>query len=220
MAGLWFIYVSRPLFQFLIFRWFWRVLIWDLFLWRVSRMPLELIPTHPDRCAGLSFLGSAQYVFAPLMFGLAAIFSGDMGERILYEGAPLQSLGVGIGLFIGLVAMTFLIPLVFFAPQLLQARRMGLLRYGVLASHYVRRFQEKWIPGKGSPKEELLGTGDIQSLADLSNSFSVIQTMRFIPMDMGTLVPMVASLAIPFIPLLLSIFTPREIFQMIKQIIF
>lgn len=49
---------------------------------------------------------------------------------------------------------------------------------GRLASRYTRRFEERWLRGDGSADEELLGSGDIQVLADLGNSMSVVQEMR------------------------------------------
>jgi hypothetical protein len=37
--------------------WHVRFFIWYRFLWQVSKIPLNLIPTHPDRAGGLGFLG-------------------------------------------------------------------------------------------------------------------------------------------------------------------
>src|SRR5262249_59255215 len=65
-AGWWFTYVSLPLFQFLLFRWYFRIFIWARFLFQVSRCPLNLVPTHPDRLAGLGFLSGTVTAFAPL----------------------------------------------------------------------------------------------------------------------------------------------------------
>ncbi|HEY1418603.1 MAG TPA: hypothetical protein VGF41_11895, partial [Myxococcaceae bacterium] len=67
-AGLWFAAVSLPITQFILARWYLRLLIWFRFLWQVSRMNLHLVPTHPDRAAGLSFLGKSTYAFGPLLF--------------------------------------------------------------------------------------------------------------------------------------------------------
>lgn len=56
LAGMWFGYISLPLFQFLLCRWYFRITIWIRFLWQVSRIELSLVPTHPDRVGGLGFL--------------------------------------------------------------------------------------------------------------------------------------------------------------------
>jgi hypothetical protein len=66
LAGIWYGYVSIPTFQFLLLRWYFRLLIWTRFLWQVSRVELSLIPTHPDRAAGLGFLSGMAAALTPL----------------------------------------------------------------------------------------------------------------------------------------------------------
>ena len=66
-------------------------------------------------------------------------------------------------------------PLLVFAPQLAQAKRLGEREYGKLAERYVREFDAKWLRGGAPPNEPLVGSGDIQSLADLGNSFEVVR---------------------------------------------
>src|SRR5262245_14708401 len=58
-AGYWYVFVSIPIAQFILLRWYMRFFIWFRFLWRVSRIKLNLIPTHPDRCGGLGFIGKS-----------------------------------------------------------------------------------------------------------------------------------------------------------------
>jgi hypothetical protein len=52
----WYWMVCMPLFRFLLLRWLWRLALWCVFLWRVSRLELRLVPTHPDRAGGLGYL--------------------------------------------------------------------------------------------------------------------------------------------------------------------
>src|SRR5262245_21894488 len=56
IAGWWYVFVSLPIFQLMLFRWYFRLFIWVRFLWQVSRCELRLVPTHPDRAGGLGFL--------------------------------------------------------------------------------------------------------------------------------------------------------------------
>src|SRR6266404_5752033 len=44
LAGRWYGYVSLPIFQFLLCRWYFRLLIWARFLWQVSRIELNVAP--------------------------------------------------------------------------------------------------------------------------------------------------------------------------------
>ena len=88
-----------------------------------------------------------------------------------------------------------------FAGQLARAKRTGLGEYGVLAQRYTREFDAKWIRGGRDPDEPLVGSADIQSLADLGNSFEVIKTMRLVPfsketvfqLGVVTLIPLAAT---------------------------
>src|SRR5262249_32208958 len=51
-AGVWYVFISIPILQFILLRWYVRFFIWYRFLWQVSKIDLNLIPTHPDRAAG------------------------------------------------------------------------------------------------------------------------------------------------------------------------
>ncbi|MDH5249954.1 MAG: hypothetical protein OEW40_13230, partial [Cyclobacteriaceae bacterium] len=68
MAGIWFRYISLPIFQFLFLRWYYRISIWTRFLFQVSRIKLSLVPTHPDEVGGLGFLTDSVYALMPLAF--------------------------------------------------------------------------------------------------------------------------------------------------------
>jgi hypothetical protein len=60
LAGLWYQFFAIPFVQFLILRWFWRLINWTLFLYEMSRLKLNLAATHPDGAGGLGFLGIAH----------------------------------------------------------------------------------------------------------------------------------------------------------------
>ena len=180
-AGWWHALVSVPLFQFLLLRWYFRTLIWARFLWQVSRIDLKLIPTHPDRVGGLGFLANVVYAYTPVLLAHGALLAGLIADRIFFDGAKLPQFTVEIiGAVAGLVFLV-LCPLMAFAGQLARVKRVGLGEYGGLAQRYVREFDAKWLRGDADPVEPLMGSGDLQSLADLSNSFEVIRSMRFVP---------------------------------------
>ena len=150
-AGWWFGLVSLPLFQFLLFRWYYRLLIWARFLWQVSRIKLELLPTHPDRSAGLGFLSNVSFAFVPLLLAQGALAAGTMANRILYAGGHLIDLKLDIIGVVAIVLLFVLGPLLVFSPQLSRAKRKGRREYGALAQHYVREFDTKWLRGAHHP---------------------------------------------------------------------
>jgi hypothetical protein len=218
-AGYWYVFVSLPLFQFILLRWYMRLFIWFRFLWQVNQIELNLVPTHPDRCGGLSFLGNSSYAFAPILFAQGALLAGLVADRVLYRGETLQSFRFQIGGFIVFFVVAVLAPLLMFVPRMARARRKGLADYGLLAQRYVESFDEKWVR-EPLPSAELLGTGDIQSLADLGNGYQVIREMRIVPFGLQDISRLAIATAAPLSPLLLTIFSFEELVIRIFKVVF
>ncbi len=210
-AGYWYIFVSRPLFQFLFIRWYFRGFIWARFLWQTSRLELNLIPTHPDRAAGLGFLGGSSAAFAPLVMAHGALVAGLIANPIFYAGAKLTNFKIEIFGVVALLLLLVLGPLLFFSLRLMQAKRTGLREYGILASRYVTEFDLKWARGGATDDEALIGSGDIQSLADLGNSFQVIRDIKPFPFGRDTVIQLAFFAILPGLPLVLTMIPLEEL---------
>jgi hypothetical protein len=219
-AGFWYVLVSIPLLQFILLRWYLRFFIWFRFLWQVSRIDLNLIPTHPDRAAGLGFLGKSTYAFGPILFAQGTMLAGVVASRVLYAGESLTSFKLQIGGFIAFFVVALLGPLLMFTPRMARVRRKGLAEYGQLAQRYVEGFDQRWVRGQVDPSEQLLGSADIQSLADLGNSYALVREMRVVPFGLDDIPRMAAATAAPFLPLLLTIWSPEELILRIIQVVF
>jgi hypothetical protein len=220
LAGWWLGLVSLPLFQFLLLRWYFRLFIWARFLWQVSRIELNLMPTHPDRSGGLGFLATVSRTFAPLLLAQGVLLAGLMANRIFYAGATLPQFKVEL---IGLVAVMILAvlgPLLAFTRQLEAAQRAGSRKYGVLAQRYMREFDRKWVRGEVPPEEPLLGSSDIQSLADMGNSYEVVKDMRWIPFTLSTVLQLAIITLIPVLPLGLTMLSLEELLDRMLKVVF
>ena len=220
VAGYWYVFISIPIVQFIVLRWYLRLFIWFRFLWQVSRINLKLISTHPDRCAGLAFLGKSAYAFGPILFAQGALLAGLVASRVLYRGESLLSFKLQIGGFVAFFVFVILGPLLMFTPQMARAKRKGLADYGLLAQNYVENFEQKWVLDNRSPDEDLLGAADIQSLADLGNSYALVRDMRAIPFGLEDISRLAAATAAPFVPLLLTVFSPEELIMRIVKVVF
>jgi hypothetical protein len=220
LAGMWFGYVSLPLFQFLLCRWYFRLFIWARFLWQVSRIELSLIPTHPDRLGGLSFVSGQIYAFTVLALAHGALLAGNLANRIFFLGAALTDFKVEIAVLVIFLMCVVLGPLLFFAPQLSQAKRKGSREYGVLAERYVREFDAKWVRGGAPADEQLLGSADIQSLADLGNGFQVVREMRIVPVKRDDLLRLVGATLAPIVPLALTMMSLEELLKKLFGVLF
>jgi hypothetical protein len=219
LAGYWYVYISIPVFQFLLLRWYFRIFIWAQFLWRVSRMELHLVPTHPDRAGGLGFLGECTAAFMPLLLAQGVLLAGQIGNHIFYEGDNLMDFKSEIIAGVILLVSLVLGPLCVFIPRLAKTKRQGLLEYGALASHYVERFDQKWLRGGAPPDEELIGSGDIQSLNDLAGSFDVVQSMRPFPFDKTVVLKTAMAVLAPLLPLALTLISLEDIVKRLLSIL-
>jgi hypothetical protein len=219
-AGWWLTVVSLPVFQFLLLRWYFRMFIWTRFLWQVSRINLQLIPTHPDRAGGLGFLSNIVYAFSPVLLAHGVLLSALIAERIFFDGAMLPQFLLEIVGGVGALVFVVLCPLIVFAGQLARAKRIGLGEYGVLAQRYVREFDTKWIRGTGDPGEPLVGSADVQSLADLANSFEVIKEMRYVPFSKETVMQLAIVTLAPVGPLLLTMISLEELVKRLLGAVF
>ena len=219
-AGLWYVFVSIPLLRFILLRWYMRLFIWFRLLWQVSRINLNLIASHPDRAAGLAFLGKSAYAFGPILFAQGVMLAGLVAERVLYRGESLVSFKLQIGGFVVFFVLAILGPLLMFTPRMARAKRKGLADYGLLAQHYVEGFEQKWVRRQPASSEELLGTGDIQSLADLGNSYAMVRDMRAVPFGLEDISRLAAATAAPLLPLLLTIFSPEELLMRVLKVVF
>jgi hypothetical protein len=219
-AGYWYVFVSRPLFQFIVIRWYFRLYIWARFLWQSSRLELNLIPTHPDRAAGLGFLGASIAAFSPLIVAHGALLAGLMANPIFFAGAKLTDFKMEIIGGVGFLLLFLLGPLLTFSPRLMRAKRIGLREYGMLASRYVKEFDRKWVRGGAPNDETLIGSGDIQSLADLGNSFQVIREIQPFPFSRDTVIRVVVMTLIPISPLVLTMIPLEELIKKLLGAIF
>jgi hypothetical protein len=207
----WFLWVSMPLLLFTWFLWAWRLSVWAYLLFRISRLDLRLIATHPDRAGGLGFVHIGMRRFSVLVFAISSILCASIGEEILFKGASLHSYELELALFFVLCLAVILGPLFAFTPILIRAKLENWGRYGSLASSYVQGFDEKWTSQSGHSREDLLGTPDMQSLADLSNSYAVITEMRTILPNRTTAGIFAVAYAVPALPLLGSVISLRHV---------
>jgi hypothetical protein len=220
LAGYWYVFVSIPIVQFMLLRWYMRLVLWFRLLWHVSRLNLHLTAAHPDRAGGIGFLGRSSYAFAPILFAQGALLAGLIASRVLYDGRTLLSFKMEAAGLIGFFVLFILGPLLVFTPQMDRAKRKGSAEYGLLANQYVFGFEDKWIRRGVPDLGELLGTGDIQSLADLGNSYSVVREMRVVPFGTDDITRLAAATAAPLLPLALLVFSLEEVLTRLVKIVF
>jgi len=219
LAGWWYFLVSLPFFQFLLLRWYFRLFIWARFLWQTSRLPLAYSPLHPDKVGGIGFLSGFVRAFAPLLLAQGALLAGTLANAIFYEGAVLTNFYVEIVAYTALVVFVIVGPMLVFMPPLAAVKRNGLREYSQFARRYADEFTQKWLRDIPPRDETLVGSADIQSLADLGNSFDSVRSMSVVPVSRATIVQLVVVVLLPLVPLLLTLVSLEELLKRVVKVI-
>lgn len=215
----WYGLIAAPIFQFFLLRWGWRLIVWSHLLWKVSRLDLKLAGTHPDKRGGLAFINLGQASFSVIIFAVSTVVAAHIGSLIMFRSASLVNFKGLIGTFVVITVVLFLAPLLVFTPHLLRTKRNTHLAYGALALKYTQAFGDKWFEKPEVDTDQLMGTPDIQSLSDLSNSFEVVEKMRIFLFSRNLIIPLTVAAVLPMLPLLGSVFPLTEIFNLIIKIL-
>jgi hypothetical protein len=219
-AGWWFMLISLPILYFFILRWFWIFVVWAQFLFRVSRLDLELTPTHPDRAGGLGFLGWGLVSFAAVLMAVSAVVSAAFADQILHRGESLDSLKYHVVAFIAGALIIVHAPLLAFSGRLSRCRFTGLLEFGALVWRHDTAFDEKWIKHSPDPnKETILGSSDVQSMADIATCYDHVDRMWLAPFDTKAFAVLVLAALLPMIPLLGTEIPLQEIFSKLAELL-
>jgi hypothetical protein len=161
-----------------------------------------------------------SHTFAPVLVAQGTLVVPKIANRIFYAGATLPEFKVELGGMVAALAFALLGPLLAFGPQLAEAKRVGLEKYDMLAHRYAREFNEKWLRGPGPADEPLMGSADVQSLADLGNSFEVVKGMRFVPFTLATVIQLALAALAPVAPLTLTMISLEQLVERLIKVIF
>jgi hypothetical protein len=217
LAGCWLLGFCVPLGHFLVLRWLWRFFLWCRFLADMNQLDLQLYAPHPDRAGGLGFIGKVQRFFGILLAAYSATIAGVWANEIFYDHVSLEHFALPAAAYVIAAVALVLAPLLVFSKRLFLTKRRGIYQYGALATTYTGSFDRKWIAKTEKKEDTLLGSSDIQSLADLGNSYTFIEDMNVFPVTPKT--PLVLALAclLPMSPLLLTVISLKDLFKLLYK---
>lgn len=200
-ARWWYALVALPMFQFLVYRALWRWAIWVQMLWRVSRLSLQPIAMHPDLAGGLEFLSWPSIGFGHVVAALSATQAGVWADQVIYAGLKVTELKWQVLVFALAALVVALGPTLFVSGRLWRCKIDGQHEYGSLALDYTRLFQARWIARR--ERNDVLGSADLQSLADLAGGYEVVARMRFVPFGPRAMITLAAAAVAPMLPVAL-----------------
>lgn len=211
LAGWWNAFISLPLLLIFLFGWLWRVIMWGRFLFLVSRMDLQLLPSHPDKVGGLKFVNTSLRGFRLISLGLGAVAAGAVADRVVYHGENLLAFrGLMIGLGI-LILILFAGPLTVFVARLRQARRRGMFTYGLFANQLGREFEAKWLNANTRVKPDVLEQPDFSATTDFYGVASNVYEMRDFPFTLRDLIGPLMPALLPFVIVALFTIPPQVV---------
>jgi hypothetical protein len=219
LAGWWRALVSQPLFLVLMIGWLWRVLLWARLLRGLSRLDLKLIPAHPDLAGGLGFVGTSIRAFLLLAFALSVPIAGTVARAILHDGRSLGDFTYVIAGIVAVEIVLFIGPLSLLGPALLQARTRGIFHYGALAEAVGQQFEGRWLKAGSSVTAEALSAPDFSATTDLYSIAANAHEMKLIPLRLQQVVPLVAAVLLPFVPVVLVALPMHEILSYAAKLV-
>lgn len=198
-GGWWYAYVARPVFVGLLLGWLWRMALMTYWFWRVARLDLSLVPSHPDRSGGLSFVEKLPVAFAPVTLALSAVISSRWAHQIAYHGAELKSFAVPAAVFAILWTLFALLPLLAFAPTLLKLRARAIPAYAFLVGEQGRLVYRRWIQRETVEDAPLLEAPEIGPVTDANSMYEAVKQMGIAPIGKATLGAVLVPIALPMI---------------------
>ncbi|MGA6826410.1 hypothetical protein ACO9S2_02230 [Nitrospira sp. NS4] len=196
----WFLFVVRPVFIMLLLAWVWRLVVYAHLLRQIARLPLQLVPTHPDRAGGLGFLEEMTFIFSPVVFAMSAVIASRWGHEVLYHEVDVHSLMIPLALFVVAMLVLYLGPLALFFRSLLPLKRQGLLEYGALVGRHGRLVRKRWIAQEPVVESPLLQAGELGPVIDTVSMYEVVAGIRPTPIGKRALLAIVLPALLPMIP--------------------
>jgi hypothetical protein len=198
-GGLWYAYVARPLFLALLLGWLWRFVLIGLLFARIGRLKLSLVPTHPDRVAGLGFLETLPGAFGLVSFAMSAVLASQWAHEILHHGTTLDSLKLPIIAFVVIWSVLLLLPLLALAPPLAACKRNALAEYSVLVGEQGRLVHRRWILREKVEPVPLLDAPEIGPVVDANAIYEAVKAMRPMPIGKRSITGILIPLALPLL---------------------
>jgi len=208
IAGWWYLVLSLPILQILLYRWLYTILIWIIFLRKLSKLDLHLSALHPDGAGGLGFLKYTQLSFFPVALAFSALMAGVTNNMMIFSGISLIEYKIAIGSLFVFVLLLFILPLLLLLPLLAKVKRKYFMQYSLQSWPIARKYEEELISFYKSEEEK----PDASWHVDLLGSFEKTKDMKIILIDKTMLIAFTTAVVLPFLPVLAQQVPLKEVF--------
>lgn len=216
-GGLWYLYVGRTIFLALVLAWLWRIALLTVLFWRIARLELAIVPTHPDRTGGLGFLERLPTAFAPVVLAMGIAIASRWAHDAVYHDLTLRALHIEMIAFVIVCVLLFVLPLLALIGPLKRAKKQALLDYGALVGRQGRLVQQRWIEGQPLADEAVLNAPELGPVADTGALFDAVRSMRTVPIGRSAILPLAAAAAAPLLAVLAIQMPVKELLLKLLQ---
>jgi hypothetical protein len=216
LAGWYAVIVSATIFQFLLGFSLWKWLLWTIFAFRLSRLQLRLVPSHPDENGGLGFLALSPQAFGSIAFAAPIVIGATFRYDILHNGAHLIDFRLPGAVLVIIIFILALGPLTFFVPRLAALRRNGILEYALVGTMQSTAFHDKWVLHRVEHEDEVMAAPEISTLCDYNSAFKNVEALKPFPIDKGTLIGLTISVVLPALP---TVIAEIPLTEVLKQLL-
>jgi hypothetical protein len=165
--------------------------------------------------AGLTYLNLVPMLFSFIFFALATVLSSSLGLDIFFEGVSLKNNYMDILFFVIMVPVLLYAPLLVFIPLLMQTKSKAIHSLGNLVAKHNLDYMKKWVYDKPPSNEPILGSMDNSSLSDINGGYAPVISMKLIPINFKMFLLSCVILLLPFIPLVFTYYSFKDLFGMI-----
>jgi hypothetical protein len=192
----WIVLFSNPLFMFLLFRWLWRLGVWSMLLARLAKLDLRLVATHPDRKAGLGFVGEYPNAYVMFVFAVSCVLGSAMAVNMTEGAANATLLGYVMMLWLVVVLAVFVLPLLAFHAPLKKLKKSTRREYEAVATRYFRAAEREQL-GHNIVAADAGEADKADELSDPTKSVNAARLQSTIPFSREALLPLSAAALIP-----------------------
>ncbi len=203
LPHLWLSYVVRPVLIALLLTWLWRLLLLIQLFWRIARLKLALIPTHPDRLGGLGMLELLPAALSPLVLATSSLLAAAAAYERLYDGVPLKAYSLSVQILVAISLLVLLAPQLGFTSALLRARLHGILDYGQLLARHGGLVRRRWILREQVPDDPVLDAPELGPVGDINALYDAVARMRAVPIGLRSILAPVLVVLTPWLPVVL-----------------
>jgi hypothetical protein len=217
-AAQWCLWISSPIYFFLVARWLWRILIVALFLKSIAALELRLTVTHPDGSGGIAFVGGFPNTYTLFVLALSCNLGAAIAEHLTAQTITTTIFTAVMITWVIITNGLLALPALFFTKPLGELKQTTL---DVAQAQATRRqlAEEHSVLGtsiSGATQEEI---SRAESLADPGVIFKAAQNLSTVLVQRASLLPISAAAVLPVFAAGATQLPLKDLFQILRKLL-